>query len=128
VLRLTGPAAGELLGELCEVELGDRAFPVGATTQAPVAGVRTGILRDDLFVDEAGWPPPPDLDLTDGAGSGRGDDAGSGADVEDEVRSYVLHCDRSAGRYLYDRLLEAGTARGIEEEGYALHRARRADL
>jgi heterotetrameric sarcosine oxidase gamma subunit len=117
VLRLTGPEAGDLLAELCEIDLGDRAFPVGSAIQARVAGVRTGILRDDLFADEAGWPAPVDLDLTD-----------SGASEEADVRSYLLHCDRSAGRYLYDQLLDVGARRGIEEEGYALHRARRSDL
>jgi heterotetrameric sarcosine oxidase gamma subunit len=117
VLRLTGPEAGDLLAELCEVDLGDRAFPVGSAVQAPVAGVRAGILRDDLFADEAGWPAPVDADVTDVDGTD-----------EAEVRSYVLHCDRSAGRYLYDQLLGAGADRGIEEEGFALYRARRAAL
>ena len=82
--------------------------------------MRTGILRDDLFADEAGWPtpdPPDPADLSD-----------NGVDDDVEVRSYLLHCDRSAGRYLYEQLLEAGAGRGIEVEGFALHRARRADL
>lgn len=139
LLRLTGTDAGQLLGELCEVDLSDRSFPVGSATYAPLAGVRTGILRDDLFADEAGWPvpgPPADHTATAARGADEVDEAdeadepeAAGADRdEDEVRSYLLHCDRSAGRYLYGQLLGAGAERGIEEEGYALHRARRADL
>jgi len=126
LVRLTGPEAADLLGELCDVDLSERAFPAGSATYAPVAGVRTGILRDDLFADEAGWPAPDDLDLDLDLPD---DDAEETDDTEEtEVRSYLLHCDRSVGRYLYEQLLEAGAGRDIDEEGFALHRARRADL
>ena len=39
-------------------------------------------------------------------------------DVDGE-RSYLLHCERSSGRYLFDALLDAGDEFGIETEGFA---------
>jgi hypothetical protein len=87
-----------------------------------LAGVRTAIVRDDLFTDEAGWPSAGN------AGADAGDDDGDYEGDDTEICSFLLCCDRSAGRHLYEQLLEAGRARGIEEEGFALHRARRTDL
>jgi heterotetrameric sarcosine oxidase gamma subunit len=34
------------------------------------------------------------------------------------IRSYLLHCDRSYGRYLFDALLDAGAEFDIEVDGY----------
>ena len=34
-------------------------------------------------------------------------------------RSYLLHCERSSGQYLFDALLDAGDELGIEMEGFA---------
>lgn len=34
------------------------------------------------------------------------------------VRSYLLHCERSSGQYLYDALLDAGAEFGIDGEGF----------
>ena len=33
-------------------------------------------------------------------------------------RSYLLHCERSSGRYLFDALIDAGDEFGIEVEGF----------
>lgn len=38
-------------------------------------------------------------------------------DVND-VRSYLLHCERSSGQYLFDSLLDAGGEFGVEVEGF----------
>jgi heterotetrameric sarcosine oxidase gamma subunit len=35
-----------------------------------------------------------------------------------EVRSYLLHCERSSGQYLFDALLSAGRDLGIEIDGF----------
>lgn len=40
-------------------------------------------------------------------------------DDENEVRSYLLHCERSSGQYLFDALLDAGDEFGLEIEGFA---------
>jgi heterotetrameric sarcosine oxidase gamma subunit len=34
------------------------------------------------------------------------------------TRSYLLHCERSAGQYLFDALAEAGADRGLEVDGF----------
>lgn len=35
-----------------------------------------------------------------------------------EVRSYLLHCERSSGQYLFDALMDAGDEFGIEVDGF----------
>jgi sarcosine oxidase, subunit gamma len=40
-------------------------------------------------------------------------------DDRDGVRSYLLHCERSSGQYLFDALLDAGTTFGIEINGFS---------
>ena len=37
----------------------------------------------------------------------------------DGQRSYLLHCERSSGQYLFDALIDAGDEFGIEVEGFA---------
>jgi heterotetrameric sarcosine oxidase gamma subunit len=39
-------------------------------------------------------------------------------DDRDGVRSYLLHCERSSGQYLFDALIDAGDEFGIEVEGF----------
>lgn len=41
-------------------------------------------------------------------------------DDRDGVRSYLLHCERSSGQYLFDALLDAGSNFGIEIDGFAI--------
>ncbi|HWN27831.1 MAG TPA: hypothetical protein VNP37_12765, partial [Actinomycetospora sp.] len=38
-------------------------------------------------------------------------------DLPGDVRSYLLHCERSSGQYLFDALLDAGSRSGIEVTG-----------
>jgi heterotetrameric sarcosine oxidase gamma subunit len=40
-------------------------------------------------------------------------------DDVDGVRSYLLHCERASGQYLFDVLLDAGAEHGLEVAGYA---------
>jgi heterotetrameric sarcosine oxidase gamma subunit len=40
------------------------------------------------------------------------------------ARSYLLHCERSFGQYLFDALLDAGEEFGIEIEGFASNNSR----
>lgn len=39
-------------------------------------------------------------------------------DDRDETCSYLLHCERSSGQYLFDALLDAGAEWGIEPDGF----------
>jgi heterotetrameric sarcosine oxidase gamma subunit len=41
-------------------------------------------------------------------------------DDVDGTRSYLLHCERSSGQYLFDALLRAGAALGIEIDGFRM--------
>lgn len=41
-------------------------------------------------------------------------------DDHDRKRSYLLHCERSSGRYLFDALLDAGEEFGIDIDGFQL--------
>lgn len=41
-------------------------------------------------------------------------------DDRDGVRSYLLHCERSSGQYLFDSLLDAGREFGAEADGFVL--------
>ena len=36
----------------------------------------------------------------------------------DGTRSYLLHCERSVGQYLFDAVLRAGAEFGIEVDGF----------
>jgi len=40
-------------------------------------------------------------------------------DARNGERSYLLHCERSSGQYLFDALIDAGDEFGIEVEGFA---------
>lgn len=112
LLRLTGRDATPLLASLTALDLSDRALPSGTATGAAVAGVRVVVVRDDLFADEAGLP----------------DGADPADDDRPDVVSYLLCCDRSAGRHLHEQLLAAGRSLGVAEEGYLPYRERRADI
>jgi len=52
----------------------------------------------------------------------RGSVAGAATDVirddRSQERSYLLHCERSLGRYLFDALLDGGGELGIEPDGF----------
>ncbi len=93
LLRITGRDAAELLARLCGADLDDDMAPDGAALRAPVAGVATDIIRDDQA--EAGRPSYL-------------------------LRSYLLHCERSSGQYLFDALVSAGESLGIGVDGFRL--------
>lgn len=40
-------------------------------------------------------------------------------DDRDGVRSYLLHCERSSGQYLFDVLVDAGAEFGVDIDGFA---------
>jgi heterotetrameric sarcosine oxidase gamma subunit len=39
-------------------------------------------------------------------------------DDREEVPSFLLHCERSSGQYLFDSLLDAGRELGVEVTGF----------
>jgi heterotetrameric sarcosine oxidase gamma subunit len=90
LMRITGPDAAELLARLCGADLHDDMAPAGAALRSAVAGVSTDIVRDDIMNDRAGVP------------------------------SYLLHCERSSGQYLFSALVGAGGPLGIGVDGFRL--------
>jgi heterotetrameric sarcosine oxidase gamma subunit len=92
LVRLTGADAPRLLAKVCAVDLADRATPNGTAFRSSVAKVATDVVRDD--------------------GRGALEASGEGA------RSYLLHCERSSGQYLFDAILDAGREFGVEPDGF----------
>ncbi|HYY18476.1 MAG TPA: hypothetical protein VE864_06510 [Streptosporangiaceae bacterium] len=90
LVRVTGPDAAGLLARLCGADLEDDMAPDGAALRSGVAGVATDIIRDDTMIDGAGVP------------------------------SYLLHCERSSGQYLFGALVSAGESLGIGTDGFRL--------
>jgi heterotetrameric sarcosine oxidase gamma subunit len=93
LMRLTGAPAAGLLAKVCGIDLSDPVTPDGAAFRSSVAKLVTDVVRDDTA-------PPPGPPATAGP-----------------VRSYLLHCDRGAGQYLFDALLDAGAEFGIDTDG-----------
>lgn len=89
VLRLTGAAAAATLAKLCPIDLGDRVTPNGSAFRSAVAHLATDVVRDDVPDEAAG------------------------------EASYLVHCERSSGQYLFEVLLDAGAEFGIEPDGFA---------
>ena len=90
LVRLSGPRAPGLLAKLCGIDLSDDITPDGAAFRTSVAALATDVIRDDL-------------------GSADG-----------STRSYLLHCERSSGQYLFDAMLRAGAEFGIEIDGFRM--------
>ena len=90
LVRVTGPGAADLLARLCGTDLEDDMAPDGAALRSGVAGVATDIIRDDTMIDGAAVP------------------------------SYLLHCERSSGQYLFGALVSAGESFGIGVDGFRL--------
>lgn len=88
LMRLTGTSAATALAKLCGIDLADPSTPDGAAFRSSVARLATDVIRDD---QESSAGPVP---------------------------SYLLHCERSYGQYLFDALLEAGAEFGIDIDGF----------
>ena len=88
LVRLTGATAATMLAKVCAVDLRERVTPNGSAFRTAVAGLAVDVVRDDL------------------------DESGEGG------RSYLLHCERSSGQYLFAALLDAGREFGIDIDGF----------
>lgn len=89
LMRLTGARSRDLLAKECDVDLTDAMCPDGAALRSSVAAVATDLIRDDR--------PRVDAEVT---------------------LSYLLHCERSSGQYLFDCLLDAGAEFGLDVDGF----------
>ncbi len=104
LVRLSGAdAVVGVLSKLCALDFSDRAAPDGTALRSSVASLVTDIVRDDL---------PATLPTTAPAAGG-----GPGAGGLAGERSYLLHCERSSGQYLFDALADAGRDHAIAVYG-----------
>lgn len=110
VIRITGERSADLLAKLCAVDLGDRVTPDGSALRSSVARLAAGVVRDDQGRDDQG------RDGRDRDGQDRDDQDRDGP----AGRSYLLHCDRSYGQYLFGAVADAGREFGIEVDGFRL--------
>jgi heterotetrameric sarcosine oxidase gamma subunit len=94
LIRLTGSRSADVLAKVCGIDLSDDITPDGASFRSSVAALATDVIRDD-----------------------RRDPAGDAPGEAGRARSYLLHCERSSGQYLFDALLRSGEEFGIEVAG-----------
>jgi len=121
LIRLTGSRSADVLAKVCGIDLSDDITPDGAAFRSSVAALATDVIRDDLGGQPgaAAQPAQPGAavqPVRPGAVAkpgqlGRPGQPGRG-------RSYLLHCERSSGQYLFDVLLRSGAEFGIEIDGF----------
>ncbi len=74
----------------------------------------------DVPVAHSPIQPTPPMEVRDVATDVIRDDVRS---LDATERSYLLHCERSSGQYLFDAVLDAGREFGIQVDGFSLDRA-----
>ena len=94
LMRLSGIDSAKVLSKLCGINFNDTATPNCSALRTSIARVVVSLIRDDLAV-------------------------AVGARHDDSIRSYLIMCERSAGQYLFNALLDAGQEFGIDVQGFA---------
>ncbi len=97
LIRIVGTNGAKVMSKLCGIDFGDKASPDNTALRTSVAGLVVELVRSDL--------------------ANRSRDA-AGSDVMS--RSYLVLCERSAGQYLFDILLDAGEEFGVDIEGFGI--------
>jgi heterotetrameric sarcosine oxidase gamma subunit len=95
LIRIVGKDSAKVMSKLCGIDFRDKISPDNTALRTSMAGLMVEIVRNDL----ANRSP---------------DNAGSDA----TGLSYLILCERSAGQYLFDVLLDAGKEFGIDIEGF----------
>jgi heterotetrameric sarcosine oxidase gamma subunit len=95
LIRIVGADSARVLSKLCGINFSDTATPNDTALRTSVARLVTEIIRNDRAEPFAAATDPGEL-----------------------VRSYLIMCERSAGQYLFDTLLDAGQEFGIDVEGF----------
>lgn len=89
LLRVSGRRSRDVLAKECGVDLSDAMCPGGAALRTAVAGIATDLIRDDH--------------------------EGDGGQI---TLSYLVHCERSSGQYLFDALMDSGLEFGLDVDGF----------
>jgi sarcosine oxidase gamma subunit len=93
LLRLAGERSGMLLSKVCAINFGAAAFPSASVVRSALAKVPCEIIRDDLPYTSGGAPSA--------------------------TLSYLIMCDRPAGEYIFDSLIDAGGEYNIDIDGFS---------
>jgi heterotetrameric sarcosine oxidase gamma subunit len=119
LIRLNGKSAPAVLAKVCGVDLSDTITPDGAAFRTSVAALATDVIRDDLpGAAGASRDGRPEAGPSGWHAGGSGGVAPRGSTAR--APSYLLHCERSSGQYLFDALLRAGADLGIEIDGFRM--------
>jgi heterotetrameric sarcosine oxidase gamma subunit len=101
LIRIVGADSARVLSKLCGINFGDTTTPDDTAFRTSVARLVAEVIRNDLAEPSA-------------AATDRGRLA----------CSYLIMCERSAGQYLFDTLLDAGREFDIDIEGFAANDSR----
>ena len=96
LIRIVGADSARVMSKLCGIDFGDATTPDDTALRTSVAVLVAG--------DSGNLARRPRRQQRMEAGS----------------RSYLIMCERSAGQYLFDALLDAGQEFGIDIEGFAV--------
>jgi heterotetrameric sarcosine oxidase gamma subunit len=96
LIRIVGADSARVLSKLCGINFGDTTTPNDIALRTSVARLVAEVIRNDLAESSA-----------------------VATDRTELARSYLIMCERSAGQYLFDALLDAGQEFGIDIEGFA---------
>lgn len=96
LIRIVGADSARVLSKLCGINFGDTTTPDDTALRTSVARLVAEVFRNDLAEPSA-----------------------AATDRIKLARSYLIMCERSAGQYLFDALLDAGQEFGIDIEGFA---------
>jgi len=94
LMRLVGNDSAKVLSKLCSINFGDMTTPNYSALRTSIARIVVSLVRDDLAVAVS-------------------------AHHDEPARSYLIMCDRSAGQFLLNVLLDAGQEFGIDVQGFA---------
>lgn len=97
LIRIVGADSARVISKLCGINFGDTTTPDDTALRTSVARLVAEVIRNDLAEPSAAATEPGRL-----------------------ARSYLIMCERSAGQYLFDALLDAGREFGIDVEGFGV--------
>jgi heterotetrameric sarcosine oxidase gamma subunit len=97
LVRIVGADSAKVMSKVCGIDFSDKATPDNTALRTSVAGLVAEIIRSDLA-------------------NRRGDTTG----LDTASRCYLVLCERSAGQYLFNTLLDAGQEFGIDIEGFGI--------
>lgn len=96
LMRIVGADSAKVMSKLCGIDFGDKATPDNTALRTSMAGLVVEVIRSDL--------------------ANRPGRAGS----DTAYCCYLVLCERSAGQYLFNTLLDAGEEFGVDIEGFGI--------